>query len=334
MNRRAFVFRTGALFGAAFTVQAQQPRKQHRVAILVGTTPIADMTGPEPTHPVTRAFLHELRVLGYIEGRNLILERWSAEGKPERYSQVAAEVVRLKPDVVAAGGSTILLRRLKEGAGDIPIVMIGTSDPVELGLVASLARPGGNITGVTSTASPEIEARRLQLLKEVLPKLSRVAYFATKEVWELNPVAQAIRRAAPLLGLELLHALHVPADIDASLAALARLRPDALVASNSGPTYGQYPQIVRFAVQTRLPGVYPFPEMAETGGLMSYGVSLAQVARQVAQYVDKILRGAKPGDLPVEHPTKYDLVINLKTAGALGLTIPRSMLLQAERVIE
>ena len=333
MNRRIFIIGIGALFAAQLNANAQQAHKVRRVALFVTTTPVAEMAGPEPLHPLTRAFLHELRVLGYIEGRNLIFERRSAEGKPERYPEIAAELVRLKPDVIAAGGSAILIRRVKEGAGDIPIVMISSAQVLELGVVASLARPGGNVTGLVADTGPENEPKRLQLLKELIPTLSRVAYLVTGEFWDL-PVAQAIRRAAPSLGVELLRAEHSPTDIDATLAALARQRPDALVASLSGPTYAHRHQIVEFALKTRLPAIYPYSDMAEMGGLMSYGVSGSDLGRRAANYVAKILKGARPGDLPIEQVTRLELLVNTKTARAIGITIPQSVLLRADRVIE
>ena len=222
MERCSFVCAVAvAVLTASFPATAQQAGKVHRVALVVTTTPIAEMAGPDPVHLITRAFVHELRALGYVEGRNVIVERRSAEGKPERYPDIIAELVRLKTDVIAAGGSAVVVQQLKERASNIPIVMIGVNEPVKLGLVASLARPGGNITGITSASGPENEPKRLQLLKEVIPRLSRVGYLATKQEWDL-PNAQAIRRAAPSLGMELLHAEHNSADIDATLAALAR----------------------------------------------------------------------------------------------------------------
>ena len=333
MNRRDTVLALLALGAVPFTAEAQQAEKVYRVALIVTTTQMADMAGPDPLHPVTRGFVHELRVLGYVEGQNLIFVRRSGEGHPERFPDIVAELVRMKMDVIVAGGSAILIRRVKEGAGNIPIVMLGIAQPMELGFIASLARPGGNVTGLSYDVDPETESKRLQLLKEAIPKLSRVAYLATKEDWSL-PVGQAIRRAAPSLGIKLLYVEHIPADIDATLAALARQRPDALIASLSGPSYAQRQQIVQFALKARLPVSYPFIEAAEMGALMTYGVSLSNMAARAAHYVDKILKGAKPGDLPIEQPTKIELVINLKTARALGLTIPQTVLLRADRVIE
>lgn len=333
MNRRIFIIGIGALFAAQLNANAQQAHKVFRVALIASTTPVAEMAGPEPLSPLTRAFLHELRVLGYIEGRNLIFERRSAEGRPERYSEIAAELVRLKTDVIVAGGGALFIRRVKESAGNIPIVMISVSQVVELGVVAGLARPGGNVTGVLSDTGPENELKRLQLLKELIPTRSRVAYLAPGPFWDL-PIAQAIRRGAPSLGVELLHAEHSPTDIDATLAALARQRPDALIASLTASSYAHRREIVEFALKTRLPAIYPFSDMAEMGGLMSYGVSGSDLGRRAAVYVAKILKGARPGDLPIEQVTRLELLVNTKTARAIGITIPQSVLLRADRVIE
>ena len=331
--RRVFIRAAAAVvLTAPFLATAQQAGKAHRVALILTTTPVAEMAGPEPLHALTGEFLRELQVLGYVEGRNLIFERRSAEGKNDRYPEIVAELIRIKTDVIAAAGSPVLVRQLMKGARTVPIVMIG-GFPMETGLVTSLARPGGNVTGLTASPGPDIESKRLQLLKEVIPKLSRVAYLATKEGWDL-PNARAARRAAPTLGVELLHAEHTAFDIDATLAGLARLGPDALFASASFETYAHRHQIVEFALKARLPGIYSYREMAETGGLVSYGVSIPGLARRAAHYVDKILRGARPADLPIEQPTQFELVINLKTARALDITIPPSILLRADRVIE
>ena len=329
-RRRQFLIATGALLAAPL-VRAQQANKVFRVALISSTTPIAEMA--DPLNPFGRALLHELRVLGYIEGRNLIVERRSAEGRPERYSEIAAELVRLKTDVIVAGGGALFIRPVKESAGNIPIVMISNSQVVELGVVAGLARPGGNVTGVLSDTGPENELKRLQLLKELIPTRSRVAYLAPGPFWDL-PIAQAIRRGAPSLGVELLHAEHSPTDIDATLAALARQRPDALIASLTASTYAHRREIVEFALKTRLPAIYPYSDMAEMGGLMSYGVSGSDLGRRAAVYVAKILKGARPGDLPIEQVTRFELLVNTKTARAIGITIPQSVLLRADRVIE
>jgi len=333
MNRRIFIIGIGALFAAQLNANAQQAHKLSRVALFASTTPLAEMAGPEPLNPTTRAFLHELRALGYVEGRNLILERRSAEGRPERFSEIAAELVRLKTDVILAGGGAIFIRQVKESAGSIPIVMISNSQVVDLGVVAGLARPGGNITGILSDTGPENELKRLQLLKELIPTRSRVAYLAPGQFWDL-PIAQAIRRGAPSLGVELLHAQHSPTDIDATLVALARQRPDGLVASLTASTLAHRREIVEFALKTRLPAIYPYSDMAEIGGLMSYGVSGSDLGRHAAVYVAKILQGARPGDLPIEQATRFELLVNMKTARAIGITIPQSVLLRADRVIE
>jgi putative tryptophan/tyrosine transport system substrate-binding protein len=201
------------------------------------------------------------------------------------------------------------------------------------GLVASLARPGGNLTGLTIDISPEIEAKRLELLKAAIPTLRRIAYLGTNAAWE-SAATQALRRAARLFGVEVLHVEHIPTDYGAAFAAVTRLQPDAIFASYTPETYAHRQSIAEFALKHRLPGMYPYQEMAEAGGLMSYGMSVPDLFRLSAHYVDKILKGAKPADLPIEQPTKFELVINRRTANALGLDLPQSLLLRADRVVE
>jgi len=331
-DRRRFLFGAGGLLAASL-VRAKPGGKTYRVAWVLTTSPIAELAGPDPAHPITRAFVHELRALGYVEGRNLILERRSAEGDPRRFAPILAELLSLKPDVIVMAGHRELNQTAKKLIKTIPIVIPTMARPVEFGLVDSLARPGGNITGLTVFSGPENEAKRLQLLKEALPNAMRVAYLATGKVWD-QAIAQAARRAALELRIELLHAEHKPADLAATFAAVRDRRPDALFASLSAETYGQRQQIVDFARGARLPGIYPYLEMAPLGGLIAYGVNVVDLGRRGAHYVDRILRGAKPGDLAIEGPNKYDLVVNLKAARELGLTIPQPLLLRADRVIE
>jgi len=331
-DRRRFLLGAGGLLAASL-VRAKPGGKTYRVAWVLTTSPIAELAGPDPAHPITRAFVHELRALGYVEGKNLVLERRSAEGDPARFAPILAELLSLKPDVIVMAGHAELNRTAKEMIKTVPVVIPTMARPVESGLVASLARPGGNFTGLTVFSGPENEAKRLQLLKEALPNAVRVAYLATSNVWD-QPVAQAARRAALELRVELLHAEHQPADLAATFAAVTNLHPDALFASLSAETYGQREQIVRFARDARLPGIYPYLEMAPLGGLMAYGVNVVDLGRRGAHYVDRILRGAKPGDLAIEGPNKYDLVVNLRTAREIDLALPRSILLRADRVIE
>ena len=318
--------------GAPIDTLAQQPGKVYRVGLILTTSPVSEMAGPNPVHPLVRAFLHTLRSLGYVEGQNLVFERRSAEGKFERFAEIVAELVRLKTDVIVTVGDP-MAQAAKRVTTTVPIVMVASVSPVETGLVASLARPGGNITGLTSNTGPEIEGKRLELLRDVLPKISRVAYFGMKTDWE-GPSGESVKAAAKALNVTLLHAEHAPNEYSGAFAVIARQRPDALFVANSAPAFAHRHLIVEFAVKNRLAGTYAWREFVEAGGLMSYGVSLSDLFRRAAGYVDKILKGAKPGDLPIEQPTKFELVINLKTAKTLGLTIPQSVLVRADEVIQ
>ena len=317
---------------APLAADAQPAGKVYRVGLILTTAPVSEMAGPEPVEPPTRAFLHTLRSLGYVEGQNLVFERRSAEGKFERFTEIVAELVRLKTDVIVTVG-TPLAQAAKQVTTTVPIVMAASVSPVEAGLVASLGRPGGNITGLTTNTGPEIEGKRLELLKDALPRISRVAYMRMKTDWE-GPTGESVKAAAKALNVTLLHAEHTPNEYSSAFAVIARQRPDALFVASSAPAYAHRRVIVQFAVKNRLPGMYPWREPVEAGGLMSYGVSVSDLFRRAAGYVDKILKGAKPADLPIEQPTKFELVINLKTAKALGLTIPQSILIRADEVIQ
>jgi len=332
VQRRQFLIATGALLVASLA-HAQREDKKHRVAFVLAASPVAEMAGPEPEHPNVRAFIHEMRNLGYVEGRNLVLERRSAEGHPERYPDIFAEIAKLNTDVIVAAGGGALLRRGRDAASAIPIVMLGSSEPVKHGLAQSLAHPGGNVTGLTFDAGAENEGKRLQYLREAIPTLARVSYLGQKGVWE-DPIGLAARNAAQTLGIELLFAEHKPDKLAETFTAIEQQKPDALFASPSTTTFAQRQQILAFARRARLPAIYPFAQMAVAGGLMSYGANTLDLGPRAARYVDKILRGAKPGDLPIERPTRFDLIVNLKNAKALGITIPQSILLRADRVIE
>ena len=320
------------ILAAPLAADAQQQGKFYRVGLVVTTSPVSEMAGPDPVHPPTRAFLQGLRALGYMEGQNLIFERRSAEGKFERFGDILAELIRLKTDVIATVGNP-MARRAKAMTTTVPIVMAISVNPVEEGLVASLARPGGNITGLTVHTGPEIDAKRLELLKEALPKISRVAFLGMKADWE-GPSGETIRAAALALGVRLIHAEHTPTEYAHAFAMITRERPDALFVTDSPPNFAHRRLIVEFAAKARLPGMYARREFVDAAGLMSYGPSITDFFRRAATYVAKILKGAKPADLPVEQPTKFELVINLKTAKALGLTIPQSVLIRADHVIQ
>ena len=313
------------LFALCSSAQAQQPKKTPRIGYLVGSSPSADAARYE-------AFRQSLRELGYVEGKNIVIEARNAEGKSDRFPALVAELVRLKVDVIVTSGADTT-RAAKEATTTIPIVFAQDGDPVTNGFVASLARPGGNLTGL-STLSPELNGKRLELLKEIVPQLSRVAILGTSTVpgharflKETEPAAGALR-----LQLQFLDVLD-PKDIETAFRAANKGRADGLVVL-SGPVLSSHrARVLDLGVESRLPAIHNFPEWVEAGGLMTYGVNLNDLYRRAAIYVDKILKGAKPGDLPVEQPTKFELIINLKTAKQIGLTIPPNVLVRADKVI-
>ncbi len=329
MNRRTFL--CGLTLGtlAPFAVEAQQPSgKVYRMGYLV--TPV-----PPPQGPFWGAFVPKLRDLGYVEGQNLTIELRSAHEKPERLPVLAAELVRRNVDVIVTAGDGEV-RAAKQATSVIPIVMAVSGDPVGAGYVASLARPGGNITG-QSAMSPDLSAKLLEMLKEAVPTVSRVAV-----LWNAaNPVKvldfKGTQRAAQSLGLTV-HSIEIktPTDLETALATIARTRPDALL--TLGDEVLNVPVILTrigdFALKQRLPSIGGDRRHAAAGALISYGPSMMEVFRRAATYVDKILKGAKPADLPVEQPTTFELIINLKAAKALGLTIPQWVLGRADQVIE
>jgi putative ABC transport system substrate-binding protein len=299
----------------------------------IGYLSSADAARDSARHEAIRQALREL---GYIEGQNIASEYRYGEGKVDRDPELAAELVRLKVDVIVVAGGAGVIRAAKNATKTIPIVMTGGGgDPVKAGLVESLARPGGNVTGLT-ILSRELAGKQLELLKEAVPKLARVAVLydpalppSVLEVKELLPVA------ARALGLTLQPWEVRDADaLEKVFAALNKQRPDGLYVLRSPLMFANDKRIVGFALKSRLPSVYERREEVDAGGLMSYGANFAESYRRVAYYVDKILKGAKPADLPVEQPTKFELVINLKTAKQLGLTIPQSLLYRADRVIK
>ena len=280
------------------------------------------------------AFLRKLRELGWVEGQNLVIEyRW-AEGNVERLPDLAAELVRRKVDVIVAPAGSAALAA-KNATSSIPIVMIFPSDPVEMGLVASLRRPGGNITGTTFTPGPEIFGRQLQILKETIPRASRVAILSNPADPSFALQVREVEAAARTLHMRLQHVeARGPEQFDSAFAAMARERADALLVNGTSTFLAHRVRLAELAVKNRLPTMYSFRESVEAGGLMAYAVNMAAFVERAAVYVDKILKGAKPADLPVEQPTKFELVINLKTAKALGLAIPRSLLARADEVIQ
>jgi putative ABC transport system substrate-binding protein len=305
---------------------AQQPAKVPRIGIL---TLISASSAPH----LFEEFRQGLRERGYVEGQNIALEYRSPQGQADRLPSMAAELVSMKVDVIATESVAAALAA-KNATQTIPIVMAISGDPVGAGLVASLPRPGGNVTGLSQLA-PELSGKRLQLLKEAAPKTTRVAV-----IW--NPVSPASagylresEAAARSLGLQLQPVeARSPADLDAGFKAVTRARPSALITLADGMLASQRTRIVEFAAKGRLPAIFPIREFAEAGGLMTYGPNTAENFRRAATFVDKILKGTKPADLPVEQPTRFELVINMKTAKALGITFPPSILIRADQVIQ
>ena len=313
------------IFATVHFAEAQQPKKLPRVGFLVPGSPASYSERIE-------AFQQGLRELGHIEGQNIIIEYRYTEGKSDRLTVLAFELVQLKVDVIVTG-TTPAIQAVKNATSTIPIVMAEVADPVAVGLIANLARPGGNITGLT-TFSPDLDGKRLELVKQILPKVTRVAYIwdpansgARIRFKEVQGAAQAL--AITLQSLEARN----PKELESAFESAIRERPGALMVPN--PTvlaYGR--QVADFATQNRLPVIYDTREYAEKdGGVLSYGPNYAELLRRAATYVDKILKGAKPADLPVEQPTNFELVINLKTAKQIGLTIPRNVLARADKVI-
>jgi putative tryptophan/tyrosine transport system substrate-binding protein len=312
------------LLAPCSAVEAQQPAKIARIGYLGGAAPISARR---------EAFRQGLRDLGYVEGKNIVIEWRSGEGRADRVPGLAAELVRLKVDVIVTDGSQST-RSAKEATSVIPIVMAQDTDPVGTGIVASLARPGGNITGL-SNFRPELSGKRLELLKEIVPRLSRVAVFVSSTSQGDVQVLKELDLAAEALGAKLQY-LDVlsPKDVETAFGAAGKGRADAVLFRVPGPLISsQRPQIAAFAVKSRLPTIYEGAQYVEAGGLMSYGVSVTDLDRRAATYVDKILKGAKPADLPVEQPIKFEFVVNLKAAKQIGLTIPPNVLVRADRVI-
>ena len=316
------IFTLGAL-AVPPAAEAQPAPKIPRIGILANASPSVGQ-------PLVEAFRQGMRELGYNDV--MIEVRW-AEGRSERFPDLAAELVRLKVDIIVSAGTAGPLAA-KRATSTIPIVMIGAGDPVASGLVASLARPGGNVTGTSMTA-PELGGKRLQLLKEAVPRLTRVAV-----LWNpFNPdsafLFKGTETAARTLGIQV-QSLEVrrPEDFDIAFAAMTSGRADALMTVDDPLMVAHAPRIVDFAAKTRRPAIYGASEYVDAGGLMAYGPRSIVALRRTLMYVDKILKGAKPADLPVIEPRQFDLVINLLTSKALGLTIPQSVLLQADRVVQ
>ena len=324
MHRREFITLVGAAVSASSAVaRAQQSMKVYRIGLLLGSV----------TEARYEDFLGRLRELGYAEGRNLILERRFTEGRNERYHALATEFVNLKVDLIVAPGTAAALAA-KAATSVIPIVTVVVGDPVSARLIVSLDRPGGNITGTSSLAS-DLPGKELELLKEIVPQLSRVAVLFNPTNTSHAPLVKELEAAAAILRIRVQSfSVRAPDEIESAFAKMATDPAEALVILDDPLMSVQRRGIVELAMLQRLPTVSTERSYAEAGALLSYGASFSELFRRAATYVDKILKGAKPADLPVERPTKFELVINLKTAKNLGLVIPATMLARADEVIE
>ena len=315
------------LLALGVIAEAQQPAKIPRIGYLALGSPAGN-----PLR--TEAFRQGLRELGYVEGKNIIVEYRYAEGKFDRQPALAAELVPLKVDVIVTAGPPST-RAAKDATATIPIVMTQVGDPVGSGFVASLARPGGNITGL-SALSPEITGKQLELLKEIVPKLSRVAVFGTSTNPDNAQLLKEVELAAKAFGVKLQYLdIRDPKDIETAFRAANKGQAGAVIMRVGGGGVGAHrTEIANLAVKSRLPAIYYDPQYVDAGGLMTYGVNHTDLDRRAATYVDKILKGAKPADLPVEQPIKFELIINLKAAKQIGLTIPPEVLARANRLIK
>jgi putative tryptophan/tyrosine transport system substrate-binding protein len=315
MRRREFVRLLGGAAAWPLTARAQPASKIYRVGWLFGLTPLAEMMGPDPIEPYSRAFVHGLAALGYVEGKNLILERRSAEGKLDRIDGIAKELVERKPDVIVTGVGDFLAVALQRITRSVPIVAPHLDDPIRSGIAENIARPGGNVTGFLGYTDATFETKRLQLLKEAVPNAIRVAFLGTRDTWE-GLVGQHVQDMALTLGITLIYVEHTPDDYTDAFALIARERPDALFLASGPANNVNRQRIADFALQQRIPSIFNNRDPVKAGALMSYGVSLTDLFRRAAGLVDKILRGANPTGIPIERPTKFELVINLKTAEA------------------
>jgi len=328
VNRRKILVALGAgLFTAPLAAGAQPTGKVYRIGF------IATAPRNEIEHLI-KALDEGLRELGYVEGRNVVFERRFADGKQERLAALAVELVQSKVDIIVSGSNPVIAA-IRQATATIPVVMGVSRDPVGSGFIASLARPGGNITGLANDPAPEIMGKNLELLKEAAPRVSRVAF-----LWNPVPAGAAIYKnavetAARNLGVTLQSVeIRAENEFESAFAAMIRERVNGVVVTSDPIFLGSRSQLVRLAGRHRLPTVYVQREFVEAGGLMSYGGNLAYQFRRAAVYVDKILKGAKPADLPVEQPTQFDLVVNMRTAKDLGIKIPNSVLALATKVIE
>jgi putative ABC transport system substrate-binding protein len=333
MRRRDFIKTLGVAAVWPLAARAQQPAKMKRIAFVTPATNVSEirLNG----RPYYRAFFEELSRLGYVEGQNLMVERYSGEGRPERYAELVRDVVNTRPDLILALGAHLSLD-FKMSTTTIPIVTM-VIDPVALGLVASIARPGSNVTGITIAGGLEIIGKRMVLLVEAMPKLSTVGYLASRPYWE-DPRGAATREAAKQAGISLkavlLGSAFNEAEYQRAFLSMEQDRASAFMVSEEPEHVTNRATIVELAARGRIPTIYAFREFVEVGGLMAYSIDQVDIYRRLANLIDKILKGANPGDIPFYQPTKFELSINLKTAKALGLEMPAMLLGRADQVIE
>ena len=330
IRRREFL--AGLLVAATLRSARAQPAKVHRIAIIATARPVTDITETSSVR-LWRAFFQELRRLGYAEGRNLIVERYSGLGRTEHYAELARDVVRSKPDVILAAGN-VLVQHLKSLTATIPIVgAMGAA--VDYGFVASLAHPGGNLTGISIDTGPEIETKRLELLKEALPRVSRVGLLSRPLPG--TPYVKARQEAAQSLGILLVGPWlegFRETEYRRVFDAITQEHADALYVGTDSENFVNRRLIVDWAEKNRLPTIYPYREFVEIGGLMAYAIDLVDLYTRLAGYIDQILKGASPGDIPVYQAAKFEFVINVKAAKAIGLSLPPALVLRADEVIE
>jgi putative tryptophan/tyrosine transport system substrate-binding protein len=326
LHRRQFItLLGGAAVGWPLAARAQQPASPRRIGF---------MRAAGPNEKEFDAFRSGLRALGYVEGQNIVIEQRYATGAYDRLGELAAELVRLKTDVIVVDGPPAA-KAAKAATADIPIVFTLAVDPVADGLVASMARPGANLTGLTLSVGYQLAGKRVELLKDIKPDLARLAVLKNPNQPASSPYLGEAEKVARVLGLTVrTFDARSPGDLPAAFAAMVEWRADGLITLNDGMLYSQRERVVMLARENRLASLHPETGFVEAGGLVSYGPSLPDLFLRAATYVDKILKGAKPADLPVEQPTKFELVVNLKAAQALGLTVGREFLLRADEVIE
>jgi putative ABC transport system substrate-binding protein len=333
MKRREFIGLIGGAAVSPLAARAQQRATQQRIAIFhpaIPTTLLTETGGGS----AWRAFFSELRRLGYIEGENLIIERYSAEGHHERYADLAREIVTSSPDLIVTGTNPVVIA-FKAATSTLPVVAF-MLDPLKAGLVTDLAKPGGNLTGITLDAGIEIWGKRLEILKEAVPTTAKAAFLGMRDGWE-GSFGQFLRDAGGRLGVSLISMLPqagTPSEIERVFAEMGQHRPDAVLVSGEGDLYAHRQLIAELTQKNRLPAMCPYRDYVDAGGLMAYTVDLAELLRRLADDVHKILKGVRPGDIPIYQPTKFDLLINLKTAKALGLTLAPALLARAAEVIE